>query len=598
MHISRNNLLSLQRIIVGKSSINPVKSIYQNKLQLIIFTMIKKVFLTAGAAVMLAAVTSCGKLDPLTADNFVCNPNPLVEEGGQVNATVTVTYPEKYFNKKASITITPVLEYATGETAGTPVTFQGEKISGNDQEINYKYGGTGTFRCSFLYKDEMAASKLRLDFDAEVKGKPYKLPSVYIADGVIATESLCSAYGNTPAYAKDNFVKDTFDKYIATMIYQYQSTNLRASESEKKQEVKDMQAAITATKNQDRREFEGLDMVSTASPEGAYSLNERLAAGREKSSAAYLNKFLKKAKMQGQITPEQIAEDWEGFKELVENSSIQDKQLVLNVLSRISDPDRREQEIRNLSAAYKELADEILPQLRYSKVTATVRNIGHTDDEIADLWKNNKDELTVEELLYLANMSNDNVKEAIYKYTQNKFGKDLRAANDLADLYYTQGKYADAENIWKSILNKDSNNPQANLNMGLVAMNNGDWQAAQTYLGKAGDCPEYGEAMGTLLTNKGQYAQAVQSFGDVKSNNAAVANILNKNYSAAKSILDAIKDKNAMTYYLSAIVAARTNNDTSVGDNLRKAIGMDSSLKNKALNDLEFAKFASVLSNL
>ena len=551
MHISRNNLLSLQRIIVGKSSINPVKSIYQIKLQLIIFTMIKKVFLTAGAAVMLAAVTSCGKLDPLTADNFVCNPNPLVEEGGQVNATVTVTYPEKYFNKKASITITPVLEYATGETAGTPVTFQGEKISGNDQEINYKYGGTGTFRCSFLYKDEMAASKLRLDFDAEVKGKPYKLPSVYIADGVIATESLCSAYGNTPAYAK-----------------------------------------------QDRREFEGLDMVSTASPEGAYSLNERLAAGREKSSAAYLNRFLKKAKMQGQITPEQIAEDWEGFKELVENSSIQDKQLVLNVLSRISDPDRREQEIRNLSAAYKELADEILPQLRYSKVTATVRNIGHTDDEIADLWKNNKDELTVEELLYLANMSNDNVKEAIYKYTQNKFGKDLRAANDLADLYYTQGKYAEAESLWKSILNKDANNPQANLNMGLVAMNNGDWQAAQTYLGKAGDCPEYGEAMGTLLTNKGQYAQAVQSFGDVKSNNAAVANILNKNYSAAKSILDAIKDKNAMTYYLSAIVAARTNNATSVGDNLRKAIGMDSSLKNKALNDLEFAKFASVLSNL
>jgi tetratricopeptide (TPR) repeat protein len=302
--------------------------------------------------------------------------------------------------------------------------------------------------------------------------------------------------------------------------------------------------------------------------------------------------------MQGQITPEQIAEDWEGFKELVENSSIQDKQLVLNVLSRISDPDRREQEIRNLSAAYKELADEILPQLRYSKVTATVRNIGHTDDEIADLWKNNKDELTVEELLYLANMSNDNVKEAIYKYTQNKFGKDLRAANDLADLYYTQGKYAEAESLWKSILNKDANNPQANLNMGLVAMNNGDWQAAQTYLGKAGDCPEYGEAMGTLLTNKGQYAQAVQSFGDVKSNNAAVANILNKNYSAAKSILDAIKDKNAMTYYLSAIVAARTNNATSVGDNLRKAIGMDSSLKNKALNDLEFAKFASVLSNL
>jgi Tfp pilus assembly protein PilF len=560
--------------------------------------MIKKFFLTVSAAVMLAAVSSCGKLDPLTADNFVCNPNPLVEEGGQVNATVTVTYPEKYFNKKASITITPVLEYATGETAGTPVTFQGEKVSGNDQEINYKYGGTGTFRCSFLYKPEMATSKLRLDFTAYLKDKAITLPSVYIADGVIATESLCSAYSNTPAYAKDNFVKDTFDKYIATMIYQYQSTNLRASESNKKQEIKDLQDAITATKDQDRRQFEGLDMVSTASPEGSYSLNERLAAGREKSSAAYLNKFLKKAKMQGEITPEQIAEDWEGFKELVENSSIQDKQLVLNVLGRISDPDRREQEIRNLSAAYKELEDEILPQLRYSKVTATVRNIGHTDDEIADLWKNGKDELTLEELLYLANMSKDDAKEAIYKYAQNKFGSDVRAANDLADLYYTQGKTDEAEKLWKNILNKDANNPQANLNMGLVAMNNGDWQAAQTYLGKAADCPEYGEAMGTLLTNKGQYAQAVQSFGDAKTNNAAVANLLNKNYSAAKSILDNIKNKDAMTYYLSAIVAARTNNASGVTENLKMAIGLDSSFKAKALGDLEFAKFASALSNL
>lgn len=560
--------------------------------------MIKKIFLTVCAAVMLAVVSSCGKLDPLTADNFVCNPNPLVEEGGQVNATVTVTYPVKYFNKKATLTITPVLEYAAGETKGTPVTFQGEKVSGNDQEINYKYGGTGTFRCSFLYKDEMAASKLRLDFVGYVKGKEITLPSVYIADGVIATESLCSAAGNTPAYAKDNFVKDTFDKYIATMIYQYQSTNLRATESNKKAEVQALQDAITATKDQERRQFEGLDMVSTASPEGAYSLNEKLAAGREKSSAAYLQKFLKKAKMEGQITPEQIAEDWDGFKELVAASSIQDKQLVLNVLSRISDPAQREQEIRNLSAAYKELEDEILPQLRYSKVTATVRNIGNTDEEIAALWKNGKDQLTLEELLYLANMSNAADKEAIYKYAMSKFGADQRAANDLAGVYYAQGKITEAENLWKAILAKDANNAQANMNMGLVAMNNADWQAAQSYLGKAGNCAEYAEAMATLLTNKGQYAEAVKNYGDVKSNNAAVANILNKNYSAAKAILDAVPAKDALTYYLQAIVAARTSNAAAVESNLKQVVSMDKALAAKAKADLEFAKFASVVNAL
>ncbi len=560
--------------------------------------MIKKIFMAMSAVMMLFAISSCGKLKPLTADNFVCNPNPLVEEGGQVNATVTVTYPEKYFNKKATLTITPVLEYANGETASAPVTFQGEKISGNDQEVNYKYGGTATFRCSFPYKDEMASSKLRLDFAAELKGKPVTLPSVYIADGVIATESLCAATGNTPAYAKDNFVKDTFDKYIATMIYQYQSTNLRATESNKKAEVIALQDAITATKDEERRQFEGLDMVSTASPEGKYELNEKLAAGREKSSAAYLQKFLKKAKMEGQITPEQIAEDWEGFKALVEQSNLQDKQLVLNVLGRISDPAQREQEIRNLSAAYKELENEILPQLRYSKVTATVRNIGHTDEEIAALWSNSKDELTLEELLYLAAKSNAATQEPIYKFAQNKFASDLRAANDLAGLYYKQGKIAEAEQLWKGILAKDASNAQANMNMGLMAMNAGDWQAAQTFLGKAGNCPEYGEAMGTLLTRKGQYAQAVQSYGDVKSNNAAVANICNKNYSAAKSILDAVQDKDAMTYYLYAVVAARTSNASGVADNLKKAVSMDSSLAAKAKSDLEFAKFASAVSAL
>mgnify|MGYP003315741359 FL=1 len=560
--------------------------------------MIKKLFLTACSVVMLAVMASCGKLDPLTADNFVCNPNPLVEQGGMVNATVTVTYPEKYFNKKATLTITPVMEYAAGETKGTPVTFQGEKVSGNDQEVSYKYGGTATFRCGFLYKDEMANSRLRLDFLADVKGKMITLPSVYIADGVIATESLASATSNTPAYAKDNFVKDTFDKYIATMIYQYQSTNLRATESEKKQEVKDMQDAITATKDQERRQFEGLDMVSTASPEGKYSLNEKLAAGREKSSAAYLQKFLKKAKMQGQITPEQIAEDWDGFKQLVENSNLQDKQLVLNVLGRISDPEAREQEIRNLSAAYKELADEILPQLRYSKVTATVRNIGHTDEEIADLWKSDKEVLTIEELLYLANKSNAADMESIYKFAEKKFASDYRAANDRAALYYKQGKADEAEQIWKSILSKDANNAQANMNMGLVAMNAADWQAAQTYLGKAGECVEYGEAMGTLLTNKGQYAQAISSFGDAKTNNAAVAQICAGNYSAAKAVLDAVANKDAMTYYLAAIVGARTNNSGDVTSNLTKAISMNSDLKNKALNDLEFAKFASAISGI
>lgn len=552
------------------------------------------------AVAAIICMTSCGKkLEPLTADNFTCNPSPLVEVGGKVDATITVTYPEKYFKKKAILTVTPVLVYATGETASESVTFQGEKIVGNDNTVSYKYGGNATFKASFDYKDEMANSKLYLDFKAETKsGKVYTLPRIAIADGVIATESLATGYGATPAYSSDNFVKDTFDKYIAKLIYQKQSTNLRSSET-KKDEMKNVEDMIKATKDEERREFEGIDMVSTASPEGSYQLNEKLANGRESASAKYLQKMLKKAKMEGQITPEQVAENWEGFKELVEQSDLQDKALVLNVLARISDPEQREQEIKNLSAAYKELADDILPQLRYSKVTATVKNIGHTDDEILALVNSDANALTLEELLYAANLVKDNGKKVeILNVAAKNFPQDLRAMNNIADIKYKEGKYAEAEKIWNQLASKNADMPEANLNLGLVALNNGDLAKAATYFGKAGQCAEYGEAMGTLLTNQGNYSAACDYFGKAKTNNAAVAQICNNNLSAAKSTLEAIADKDAMTYYLLAIVGARTNNSNAVSTNLKKAVSMDNSLKAKAANDLEFAKFAEIVKGL
>ena len=559
-----------------------------------------KKFLSLMCAVAaILCMTSCGKkLAPLTADNFTCNPSPLVEVGGKVDATITVTYPEKYFKKKAVLTVTPVLVYATGETASEPVVFQGEKVYGNDNTVSYKYGGNATFKASFPYKEEMANSKLYLDFKAETKSKVYTLPRIAIADGVIATESLSTGYNATPAYGNDNFVKDTFDKYIAKLVYQYQSTNLRSSET-KKAEMKEVEDIIKATKDEERRVFEGIDMVSTASPEGSYKLNEKLANGRESSSAKYLQQMLKKAKMEGTITPEQVAENWEGFKELVEQSNIQDKALVLNVLQRISDPDQREQEIRNLSAAYKELADDILPQLRYSKVTATVKNIGHTDDEILALVNSDSKSLTLEELLYAATLVNDNAKKiSILNIAAKNFPQDLRAMNNIAGINYKEGKYADAEKIWNELVKKNAAMPEANMNLGLAAINAGDLAKAASYIGKAGTCAEYGEAMGTLLTKQGNYQAACDYFGKAKTNNAAVAQICANNLSAAKSTLEAITNKDAMTHYLLAIVGARTNNSDAVSTNLKKAVQMNSALKSKAANDLEFAKFANIVKGL
>jgi tetratricopeptide (TPR) repeat protein len=308
--------------------------------------------------------------------------------------------------------------------------------------------------------------------------------------------------------------------------------------------------------------------------------------------------MLKRAKLQGEITPEQIAEDWDGFKALVEASSIQDKELVLSVLGRISDPDSREAEIKNLSAAYKELTDEILPQLRYSKVTATVKNIGHTDEEILSMLSD-PSSLTVEELLYAATLQKtDDEKIAIYNTVAKTYPQDYRAYNNIGEILFAEGKLSDAENYFKKALSIDANAAEPNMNLGLLAMDGGDLKTAEAYLGKAGSCPELGEAMGTLLTKQGKYAQAISSFGDVKSNNAAVANICANNYSAAKSILEGVESKDATTYYLLAVVGARTNNNDMVSSNLKKAVSMDSSLASKAKNDCEFAKYASVVSAL
>ncbi len=558
----------------------------------------KKIFSFALAAVAVLAASSCSDLDPLTSENFTCDPSPLVAVGGNVDATITVTYPEKYFEKKATVDVTPVLVYANGEAKSETLTFQGEKVQGNDETVSYKYGGTLTFKAHFDYVPDMAKSELYIEYVGHIGKKDYTFDRIKVADGVVATEALAAATEATPAYSADNFVKDTFDKYVASLIYQYQSTSLRSSESNKA-EMKDVQAAIKNTKNEERRQFEGIDMVSTASPEGAVSLNEKLAAGREKASSAFLNQFLKKAKMEGSINPEQVAEDWNGFKELVENSNIQDKSLVLSVLGRISDPDAREREIKNLSAAYKELADEILPQLRYSKVTATVRNIGHSDEEIMALLASNPDSLTLEELLYAANKQGaDAEKLNTYRIASNRFPEDFRAANNTAGILFNQGKLAEAKAAWEAIVAKDANNAQANMNLGLIALNDGDLAAAENYLGKATSCEEYGEAYGTLLVRQGKYAQAINAFGGKKCNNLAVAQICSAKYSDAKATLEGVEKKNATTSYLLAVVAARTNNAAAVASNLKDAVKADASLKAKAANDAEFAKFAEAVAAL
>ena len=553
------------------------------------------------AAIVLGlAAVACSSPEKMAeqAENVTvkCNPAVLEVVAGKINAEVSVTYPDKYFHPKAILEVTPVIVYEGGEAKMAPYYFQGEKVKDNYETVP-STGATVTKKVSFNYVPGMEKCYLELRGVVKYGKKSTNIPSKKVADGANTTYMLVDKSGRVDLKADgyQEIIKQTAEGQI---LYTINSSNVRGSELKSKS-VKDFQAALAEIQENSRKNITSTDVVAYASPDGGQKLNDKLSDSRSKSAEKAFAKVTKKNALDAPVNVQSIGQDWEGFKELVEQSNLQDKALVLNVLARISDPEQREQEIRNLSAAYKELAEDILPQLRYSKVTATVKNIGHTDDEILALVNSDSKALTLEELLYAANLVKENSKKVeILNIADKNFPQDLRAKNNIADIKYKEGKYDEAEKIWNEIIKKNPNMPEANLNLGLVALNNGDLNKAASYFGKAGTCAEYGEAMGTLLTNQGNYSAACDYFGKAKTNNAAVAQICANNLSAAKSTLEAVQDKNATTYYLLAIVGARTNNSDAVSTNLKKAVSMDGALKAKAANDIEFAKFASIVNGL
>ncbi|MBQ8008306.1 MAG: hypothetical protein IJ256_02100, partial [Bacteroidaceae bacterium] len=312
---------------------------------------------------------------------------------------------------------------------------------------------------------------------------------------------------------------------------------------------------------------------------------------RQDNTAALIEKNLKKDKIDADVDTRYTAQDWEGFQELVSKSNIQDKDLILRVLSMYSDPEQREQEIKNISSVYRNLADEILPQLRRSRLTLNYEIIGKSDDEIKALSRNNARSLTVEELLYAATLTDNNQeKEAIYTQATQYFPNDYRGFNNLGKLAYETGDLTKAENFFKQAAAvKDA--PEVNNNLALVALAKGDKTAAEQYLGKASGANELNETMGNLYVAQGQYDRAVNAFGDAKTNSAALAQILAKDYNKARTTLDAVERPDAYTDYLKAVVGARTNNLQMVTTNLRNAVSKQPSLRQKAASDLEFSKY-------
>ena len=555
--------------------------------------MIKKLYLPL-VALLVLAFSSCSKMGELDPSYFTTDPEVLEAIGGKVPVTITGKFPEKYFKKTATVEVTPVLRWDGGEAKGQPAMFQGEKVEGNDQTISYKMGGTYTMKASFDYVPEMAKSELYLDFKIKKGKKEYTIPSVKIADGVIATSELPTVKSANAAYAEDAFQRIIKQAQEAQIMFLIQQANIRASEL-KSDGIKDFNKKVVAI-NGDKKNFKlnNIEISAYASPDGGVKLNTGLAEDRQENTEKYLNKQLKKGEIETQVDAKYTAQDWEGFQELVSKSNIQDKDLILRVLSMYQDPEQRETEIKNISSVYKTLADEILPQLRRARLTANYDVIGRSDEEINAAFDAKEDSISVDELLYAATLTQDNArKEAIYKRAIEKYPNDFRAYNNLGMMSYAAGDLNAAENYFKQAASKSANAAEVNTNLGLCELCKGNVAQGETYLSKSTGANTANEALGNLYIKQGQYDRAVQAFGDTKTNSAALAQILAKDYNKAKTTLEGVKNPDAYTDYLMAIVGARTNNADLVKSSMAKVGQKDASLKASAQNDREFAKYAN-----
>lgn len=547
-------------------------------------------FLSLVAFVAIIA-TSCGKktMPPLANSLFTTNPSPLELVGTKVPVTINGRFPAKWFEKSTTVVVTPVLKYTGGETLGTPYTYQGEKVAGNGIVVPYEAGSAITMKSEFDYIPAMKKSELFLRFDFYRGGKQVVgFGDVKIADGVVATQALANAGTSAPAVAPDAFQRIIKEAYDADIMFLIQRAELRSSELNST----NLNAWKELVKEADSNERKKVDVEISAyaSPDGGFKLNDQLAEKREKNTTNYLTKEFKKNSIDTEINAKYTAQDWDGFQKLVQASSLQDKDLVLRVLSMYPDPETREKEIKNISVVYSDLAETILPKLRRSRLLANVEIIGKTDEELKNVAvSGNLGDLTVEELLYAANL-NGVSKEKVYTFVTQKFPNDYRGWNNLGAYYYKNGQNSRAVQAFNKAAEVSSRAAEANMNLALVSLADGNTAKAEQLLGNAAGANSLGETMGLMYIQKGEYNRAVQSFGNTVSNNAALAQILTKNYSRAQQILDAVPTKDATTYYLAAIVAARTNSASGVAGNLKSAIENGVSPAEIA-KDIEFAKF-------
>ncbi|MBQ5593398.1 MAG: hypothetical protein IIU76_02320, partial [Bacteroidales bacterium] len=382
--------------------------------------MRKHILMIACMALMLAACGNPSKMAKLAEMvNTECTPEVLEAVNGKIAAQYTVEFPAKYFLSEAILDVTPVMVYAGGEVAGPVFTLQGDKVMDNNNVISYKNGGKASRAVVFDYKPgmEKAVLELRATVYNSSKTKKFEFPINYrIADGTNCTYMLVKLEG-APSMEADNYQKIIRETKESQILYTINQSNVRNNQL-KSEQMKEYQEFLTAADKDERRTIVSNDIIAYASPDGSLNLNNKLSENRAKSAEkAFVKVISKKAKVKDvPVNVSQISEDWEGFQELVAASDIQDKELILRVLSMYSDPVVREREIKNMSAVFQTLADEVLPALRRARLIANVDYKNWTDEELTQLINDNINELDEEALLYGATLFDKaSAKAEIYK---------------------------------------------------------------------------------------------------------------------------------------------------------------------------------------
>ena len=542
----------------------------------------KKSIKFLAAVVLGLAAVACSSPEKMAemAEKVIVTSNPAVLEvvGGEIDATVTVTYPEDYFHPKAILEVTPVIVYEGGEAKHEPFMFQGEKVKNNYQVVPSE-GATVTKKVSFTYVPGMEKSHLELRGVVKYKAKSIDLPVKKVADGANTTYMLVCKDGKVD-YKADGYqeiIKQTAEGQI---LYQINSANVRNSQL-KSDSVNDFLAALEEIKANERKNLVSTDVVAYASPDGKEDQNNKLSDNRSKSAEKAFNKVTKKNPVEGPVNVQSIGEDWEGFQELVAESDLADKDLIIRVLSMYSDPAVREKEIKNMSAVYSTLAKEVLPELRRARFIANVEYTNYTNEELLQLIEDNIDVLDETAILRAATLVKENdQKVELYKKAAKKFDSVVAQYN-LAVTYINMDKLGKAKNALENCP-KDADWYNA---MGVIALRENNIDAAAEYFSNS-DTKAANANLAVIDILDGDYKAAAAKLADCKCFNAALAQLLVGNPAPAA----ALQCECPKAAYLRAVAAARQGNAAAVKSNLAAA-SEDKELAERAAKDIEFAQF-------